>query len=142
MFLLTTTSSLLQMLVLQSLVGIITNILAYSDIIRHIQELFRHILNPVYCQHIQNPAIQNHDIFKTKGMFRTLVYSKLQHIQNQRHIQNPGLFRNPEIFRTGEAYSEPCQTSMMECFEKQLTTMIIFTSYNYFYQLFVMSSSS
>ena len=31
-----------------------------------------------------------------------------------------------------EAYSEPCQKSTMEHFEKQLTAIIIFASYNYF----------
>ena len=27
------------------------------------------------------------------GIFRTLVFSESQHIQNQRHIQNPGIFK-------------------------------------------------
>ena len=31
-----------------------------------------------------------------------------------------------------EAYSEPCQTFTMERFQKQLTTIIISASYNYF----------
>ena len=31
-----------------------------------------------------------------------------------------------------EAYSEPCQVSTMRRFGKQLTTTIIFASYNYF----------
>ena len=71
------------------------------------------------------------DIFKTKGIFRTLVYPKLWHIQNQRHIQNPGLFKTLG-YSEPETYAEPCQVSMMECFEKQLTTIIIFASSNYF----------
>ena len=29
--------------------------------------------------------IQNHDIYKTRGIFRTLVYPKFWHIQNQTH---------------------------------------------------------
>ena len=32
--------------------------------------------------------IQNSGIFKTRGIFGTLVYPKLWLIQNQRHIQN------------------------------------------------------
>ena len=75
--------------------------------------------------------IQNLGIFKTRGIFRALVYPKLWHIQNQRHIQNPGLFRTLGYSEL-EAYSEPCQTSMMEGFKKQLTALINFASYNYF----------
>ena len=56
-----------------------------------------------------------------------LLHPKLWHIQNQRHIQNPTL-GNSEL----EAYSEPCQASLMEGFEKQLTVIIIFASYKYF----------
>ena len=51
--------------------------------------------------------IQNHGIFKTRGIFRTLVYPKLWHIQNQRHIHNPGLFRTLGYSEI-EAYSVPC----------------------------------
>ena len=41
------------------------------------------------------------------------------------------------LFRTlgysePEAYSDPCQTSTMEGFEKQLTAIIVFASYDYF----------
>ena len=61
----------------------------------------------------------------------TLVYPKLWHIQNQRHIQNHGLFRTLG-YSEPEAYSEPCKTSTMEGFEKQLTDIIIFVSYDYF----------
>ena len=65
--------------------------------------------------------------------FRTLVYSKPWHIQNQRHVQNPGIFKTG-IFRTlgysePEANSEPCQTSMMEHCAK------IVNSYSYFCKL-------
>ena len=81
------------------------------------------------------------------SIFRTLVYSESWHIQNQRHIQNPGIsktlahseqknIQNPGLFRILEyaeleADSKPCQTSLMECFEKQLTAIIILTSFNY-----------
>ena len=55
------------------------------------------------------------------------------HIQNseynQRHSQDPGLFRAPWDISESKAYSEPCQTSTMERFEKQLTAIIIFESY-------------
>ena len=73
----------------------------------------------------------NPGIFKTRGIFRALVYPKLWHIENQRHIQNPGLFRTLG-YSEQEAYSEPYQKSTMERFEKQLTATIIFASYNYF----------
>ena len=42
------------------------------------------------------------------------------------NIQNPGIYSEPE------AYSEPCQISTMERFEKQLTATIIFATYNFF----------
>ena len=73
-------------------VKLVFNILAYSDIIRHIQDLSRDIqaqsevcVTPVYSKpwYIQNP-----------GLFRTLAYSEPWNIQN------------PIIFKT-LAYSEP-----------------------------------
>ena len=95
---------------------------AYSGIFSNVQELFWYYSG----------------IFWTlcnSGIFRTLVYSEPRHIQNQRHIQNPGLFTTLG-YSEPEAYSEPCQTSKMEHFEKQLytlrTAIIIFVSYNYF----------
>ena len=74
---------------------------------------------------------QNPGIFKTRVIFRTPVYTKLRHVQSQRHVQKPGLFR---ILRYSEpkTYSEHCQTSTMKRFDKQLTAIIIFASYNYF----------
>ena len=33
--------------------------------------------------------IQNLDIFRTRSIFRTPVYSERCHIQNPRHIENP-----------------------------------------------------
>ena len=59
-------------------------------------------------------------------MFRTLVYPKLWHIQNQKRFQNPGLFR-ALLFRTRGIliYDEAlCETAIM--------AIIIFESYNYF----------
>ena len=50
-------------------------ILADLGIFNHIQELFRHILNPVQPQ-----------------PYSEQVYPKIWHIQNQRRIQNSGLF--------------------------------------------------
>ena len=80
-------------------VELVLNILVYSDIIRHIQELSRDIIQIhsescvilLYSEslHIQNP-----------GIFRSLIYLEPCHIQNQSHIQNPGIFRTSNIFRT------------------------------------------
>ena len=76
------------------------------------------------------------------GICKTLVHSKFWHIQNQAfsnplYIQNQRYIQNPQQFKTlgysePEKYSEPCQTSTMECFEKQLTVIIIFPSFNHF----------
>ena len=52
-------------------------------------------------------------LFKS-SIFRSLVYSKLWHIQNHKHMQNPGIFRK-EVCSEPEANSEPCQTSTVEC---------------------------
>ena len=38
------------------------------------------------------------------------------------------------------AYSEPCQASTMERFEKQLTAIIIFGSYDYIHNIMFSSS--
>ena len=75
--------------------------------------------------------IQNPGIFKTRHIFRTLVYPKPWHIQNQKHIQNLKLFRTLGYSKL-KAYSETCQTSTMERFEKQLMAIIILVYYNYF----------
>ena len=81
-------------------------IYAYSRIFRHIDaysDISRH--NQAYLGIIQaysEPCvtlacselwyIQNPDILQTRGIFRSLIYPKFWHIQNQRHIQNPGLW--------------------------------------------------
>ena len=66
---------------------------AYSRIFRHIQaysDISRH--NQAYSEPCITLAyyklwyIQDLGIFKTRGIFRTLVYSQLWHIQSQRHI--------------------------------------------------------
>ena len=78
--------------------GIFRHRQAYSKIIRHSQELLRDIqahlkarVTLVYSEpwHIQNPYI-----------FGTLVYSEPCHIQNETHIQKPSIFRTRPIFRT------------------------------------------
>ena len=79
------------------------------------------------------------------GTFRTLVlaYSKPEAYSAPWYIQNSGTFRTKNIFRVLrlfrtlryselEWYSEPCQTSTMECLEKQPAAIIIFRSFNYF----------
>ena len=50
--------------------------------------------------------------------------------KDQTNVQNPGLFRTVG-YSEPDAYSETCQISMMQLFEKRLTAMIIFASYNY-----------
>ena len=52
-------------------------------------------------RYIQNPSITELSYISGK------LYSEPQHNQNQKLIQNPGIVRT-------EAYSENCQTSMME----------------------------
>ena len=111
---------------------------AYSAIFRHVQT-YRDLIR--YIQAYSEPCvtlacwelwyIQNSGIFKTRGIFRTLVYPKLCHIQIQRHIQNPGLFRTLG-YSEPEAFPEPCETSTIERFEKEPTGIIIFASYIYF----------
>ena len=64
---------------------------AYSDIFRH-NQTYSGIIQ-VYSEPYVTLAytelwyIQNPGIFKTRGIFRPLVYPKLQYIQNQRNIQ-------------------------------------------------------
>ena len=88
---------------LQADFGILTHssifwhVQTYSSIMRHIQELLRHIqvnsgpcVNLVYSQlwHIENQRPIQKPV-----MFRILVYSELLHSENQGHIQKPGIFR-------------------------------------------------
>ena len=114
--------------------GIFRHIQTYPDIIRLIQ---------VYLGIIQvysEPCVAL--------VFRFLLYSESWHMQNRRHIQNLCIskilvhsekeacseswaIQIPE-YSEPEAYSEPCQTSTMEHFEKQLMAIIIFASHNYF----------
>ena len=95
---------------------------ALPGIFRHIQSYCEPCVTLTYSelQYTQNPGI-----LKIRDIFRTLVYAKLWHIPNHRHIQNPGLFRTGGILKT-------LLNIMMEHFEKQLTAVIIFASYNYF----------
>ena len=84
---------------------------------------FRHI-------QIQSGTLRNYSgISRTlckPGIFRTLAYLELSHIQNQRHIRNPGIFRTV-------IYSELSPTFTLEHFVKIVkTVIIIFASYNYF----------
>ena len=78
--------------------GIFRHRQAYSKKIRHFQELLRDILahlearvTLVYSEpwHIRNPYI-----------FGTLVYSEPCHIPNETHISKPSIFRTRPIFRT------------------------------------------
>ena len=74
---------------IQADIGIFTHILAYSDTCKHKQ---------AYSQAYSEPSV-------------TLAYLEPWYIQNQKHIQNRDVFRTL-------AYSEPCQTSTMECFRE------------------------
>ena len=97
---------------------------------------FRH--NQVYPGIIQAYSV----IFKTlcnPGIFRTLVYPKPWHIQNQKHIQSLGIFPTlvylepPYILNAGifkiRGILRRCQTSTRKSFAK------IVNGYNYFRKL-------
>ena len=82
--------------------------MTYSGILRHNQAylgIFRNY-SGIFCTLHKTGIFRthmvysNHGIFKTRDIFRTMVYPKLWYIQNQRHIQNPGLFRTGAILRT------------------------------------------
>ena len=90
---------------IQADLGIFTHIPGYSNISRHIQrDIIRHIqvysescVTRTYSEpwQIQNQTrIQNHGKFRTRRIFRALVYSETW------LNQDPGLFKNL-------AYSEP-----------------------------------
>ena len=105
---------------IQAQLDIFTHIPAYSEIIMHITPYsgtFRH--NQAYQGNIQAPS----DIFR--GLCNTEIFRTLLCSEPPRHIQNPGISR---ILACSEpkAYSEPCQTSMMERFAK------IVNGYSYF----------
>ena len=68
---------------------------------------------------IIQPSSKSCVTWQNQRHIQNLVYPKLWHIQNQRQIQNPGLFRTLGHSEP-EAYSEPCQTSTTERFEKRL----------------------
>ena len=93
--------------------------LGHSGIIRHIQELFRHIQSYlescVTLTYWKLWYFQNPDIFRTRSIFRTTTYSQLW------CIENPAIFRTL-AFSKSEAHSEPCRTSTMK---RQLFSQII-----------------
>ena len=79
----------------QADVGIFTHIVAYTK--------------QVYSQAYSEPSV-------------TLAYLEPRYIHNQKHIRSRGIFRTlayskPCVFRT-LAYSEPCQTSTIEEFRE------------------------
>ena len=112
----------------------------YSGTIRHILRNYSDIL---WTWHIQNPGI-----LRTRGIFRTQVYSELWHIRNSGtfrtvthweqgayckpwDIENPGMLWTLACWEP-ESYSEPCQISMVEHFAKIVTAIIIFANHSYF----------
>ena len=68
---------------------------------------------------------QNPGILWTRDILRTRLYSEPWHTQNHKDIQNICIFRTVAYSET-KAYSEPCQTSTMECFGKMVN------GYNHF----------
>ena len=103
--------------------SIFTHIQTYPDIFRHIKTysgIFWHMYN--------------------SRIFKTLVYSELWHIQNQKHIQNSGISKTlthlePETYSESWNTQNWRHTSRMEHFEKQLKTKIILSSQNYFHNV-------
>ena len=88
---------------------------AYSVVCKHVQELCRHI------QTYSEPCI-------------TQAYPEPEAYSETWHTQNPGIFKSlsnseKETYSEPEVFSEPCQTSIVECFAK------IVHSYNFFHKL-------
>ena len=105
--------------------------LAHSGIIRHIQELFRHIqtyFKPcVTLAYLGTWYLQNSGIFRTRSLFKTLVYSQPWCNSEPRYILNAGICKTRGIFRT-------LQTSTIKRFAK------IVNGYNYFCSISLMCS--
>ena len=70
--------------------GISMHIPANSGIYKHIQSysgiIQTHSEPCVILAYSEPRYIQNPGIFRARGIFRTLVYSELWHVQNQQHI--------------------------------------------------------
>ena len=112
-----------------------TNLGIYSGIIRHIQELFRHI------QAYSEPCIslaQNHNTSRTltylfqkhiqnPGIFTTLIYSEPW------YIENAGIFKIRGILIT-------LSTSTMKRFAKVVNGYKICITYNYFRSISLLRS--
>ena len=81
---------------------------AYPGIIPTYPGIFRTMCYSDILWYIQNP-----NIFRTRNIFITLLYSECCHIQNPRHIQNP-----VKHLRWSNS-------------RKQLMTIVIFTNYDY-----------
>ena len=100
---------------------------AHSGIIRHIQELFRHIqahLEPcVTLTYLKPWYVQKPDIFRTRSIFRTPAFSEPWYIQY------------PDILRTLAYSKSEAFRTLSLIYDKALiffTAIIIFTNYNYF----------
>ena len=95
---------------IQADLGIFTHIPAYSDIsgiFKYIQNSGKFRTRRVFrtMANSEPDAYSEPSYMQKPGLIRTLVCSKIWHIQNQRHIHDPDLFRT-QIFRT-IVYSEP-----------------------------------
>ena len=73
-----------------------SGIFRHSGIIRHIQDLFRHIQaysgSSVNLAYSEPWHIKNYRHIQNPGIFRFLVYSQPWYSENQRHIENPGIY--------------------------------------------------
>ena len=119
-------------------IELLFNILAYSVITRHIQEVSRDItahseacVTPVHSEpwYIQNPGIfwnlaysepwyiyiQYPGIFRI--LFSTLVPSESWYIQNYGKFTTRAIFRTL-VYSGSQAYWQPCQTYAIEAFIK------------------------
>ena len=90
---------------IQADLGIFRHNLVYPEIIQAYSGIFKYLCNP--------------EIFRTRSIFRNMVYSQPW------YIQNPRMFRML-LYSKSEAYSELCQTSAMKHFAK------IDNGYDYF----------
>ena len=92
--------------------------------------IFRTLLYSEYW-YIQNPGIFTTLTYlepwyiQSPVIFRTLAYSEPW------YRENPGIFRTRAIFSTmvysrSQAYSQPCETSAIECFTKIMKILYIF----------------
>ena len=101
---------------IQSCSGILRDIKhneEYSGIIKVYGAIIRHIGNSALPLHIQLCQIQNHVLFRTRGVFKVCQTCKMI-----KHIQSPGIAKHFQgyltIFRDIEAYSSTLTDMQLE----------------------------